>query len=309
MAAIHRKWSPRARRNFTLAMLFISPWVIGFFIFTLYPMLASLFYSFTEYHFRGPEEWIGLANYTNLIQDKLFWKSMANTLYMVALAVPIGLLFSFLCAVVLNLKIRGLAFYRTIYYLPSIVPVVASTMLWIWILNPSVGIFNSALEFVGVEGPNWFRNPDWSKPALILLSLWGTGNTIIIYLSGLQDVPVSLLEAAELDGANWLQRLMYVTVPMVSPLTLFNLIIGVIGMFQYFAQAYVFGVASGDSAAALGSPLQSTLFYSIYLYQNGIVFLKMGYASAMAWILFFVILGFTILLLRVTNRFTYYAGS
>jgi len=299
------KWNRRARRNFWLGMIFIAPWTIGFLIFTVYPMVASLIYSFGEYHIRAPLEWIGLANYTNLFQDKLFYTALLNTTYMVVVGVPLTLLLSFLCAIVLNIKVPGQSIYRVIYYLPSIVPTIASTMLWLWILNPSSGLMNMVLGAIGLDGPNWLKDPLWSKPSLIMLSLWGMGGTIIIYLSGLQDVPVSLIEAAELDGASWWQRLINITVPMVSPITVFNLITGVIGMFQYFAQAYVFGNAT---SGAIGAPLNSTLFYSVYLYQTGFLFFKMGYASAMAWILFFVILACTILLLKVSNRFTYYSG-
>jgi multiple sugar transport system permease protein len=246
---------------------------------------------------------VGFQNYANLLTDDLFWKSLANTMYMVAIGVPVTLLASFLCAVLLNLKVRGQSFYRVIYFLPSIVPTVASTILWLWILNPNTGILNTLLGYLGISGPNWMSNPDWSKPGLIMLGMWGMGGTIVIYLSGLQDVPTSMLEAAELDGAGWLQRLWNITIPMVSPITLFNLITGVIGEFQYFAQAYVFRGSHG-----LGYPLNSTLFYSVYLYQNGFLWLKMGYASAMAWILFIIILICTILLLKVSDRFTYYAG-
>jgi multiple sugar transport system permease protein len=222
---------------------------------------------------------------------------------MVIIAVPLTLLASFVCAVLLNLKVKGQSFYRVIYFLPSIVPTVASTILWLWILNPQQGILNTLLGYVGIDGPNWMTNPAWSKPGLILLAMWGMGSTIIIYLSGLQDVSVNLLEAAELDGANWWQRLWNITVPMVSPITLFNLITGVIFMFQYFAQAYVF-----RGFQPLGYPLNSTLFYSVNLYQNAFLFLKMGYASAMAWVLFVIILICTLILLKVSDSFTYYAG-
>ena len=296
-------WRIRDRRAFLTGMLFIAPWTIGFLAFTLYPMVASLIYSFSIYHSKRPLEWIGFGNYIKLFKDDLFWTSLGNTTYMVVLAVPLTLLLSFLCAVLLNLKVRGQSFYRVIYFLPSIVPTVASTILFLWILNPQIGILNTALSAIGLDGPNWRADPNWSKPALILLGLWGMGETIIIYLSGLQDVPVSLLEAAELDGASWWQRLWHITIPMVSPITLFNLITGVIGMFQYFAQAYIF--RGGD---ALGFPLNSTLFYSVYLYQNGFLFMKMGYASAMAWVLFFIIILCTFLLLKISDRFTYYAG-
>jgi len=297
------KWSRRDRLNFKTGMLFLLPWTIGFLVFTLYPMVASFFYSFTIYHPRLPNEWIGLQNYANLLTDDNFWKALSNTLYMVAIGVPLTLLTSFLCAVLLNLKVRGQSIYRVIYFLPSIVPTVAGTILWLWILNPQTGIMNSLLGQIGIQGPNWMSNPSWSKPGLILLGLWGMGGTIVIYLSGLQDVPTSLLEAAELDGANWWQRLWHVTIPMISPITLFNLITGVIAMFQYFTQAYVF-----RGFQALGYPLNSTLFYSVYLYQNGFLWLKMGYASAMAWVLFIIILICTLLLLKVSERFTYYAG-
>jgi len=298
-----RKWTKAEKANFKRAMLFLLPWTIGFLAFMLYPMVASFVYSFSIYHARAPLEFVGLKNYIDLFKDDLFWKSLSNTLYMVVLGVPITLLASFACAVLLNLKVRGQSIYRVIYFLPSIVPTVASTILWLWILNPQAGILNTMLGLVGIEGPNWMSNPAWSKPGLILLGLWGMGGTIIIYLSGLQDVPVSLLEAAELDGASWWQRLWHITVPMVSPITLFNLITGVIATFQYFAQAYVFRGFQG-----LGYPLNSTLFYSVNLYQNAFLYLKMGYASAMAWILFLIILGCTLLLLKVSDRFTYYAG-
>jgi multiple sugar transport system permease protein len=266
-------------------------------------MLVSLYYSFTIYHSKAAPEWVGLQNYQALWNDPKFWISLNNTMYMVMIAVPLGLLSSFVCALLLNVKVRGQSFYRVIYFLPSIVPTVAGTILFLWLLNPQVGLVNTLLARFGITGPNWMADPNWSKPALILLGMWGMGGTIIIYLSGLQDVPVSLIEAAELDGANWFQRLWYITIPMVSPITLFNLITGMIGMFQYFAQAYVVG--GGDK---LGQPLNSTLFYSVYLYQNAFLFLKMGYASAMAWILFIIILIFTLLLLKVSDRFTYYAG-
>ena len=298
-----RKWGFRERAHFKIGMLFLLPWTIGFLIFTLYPMAASFAYSFATYHPKAPLEWVGFQNYADLIKDDLFWKSLYNTLFMVVIGVPLTLLMSFFCAVLLNLKVRGQSIYRVIYFLPSIVPTVASTILWLWILNPNMGILNTVLGYIGIQGPNWMSNPVWSKPGLILLGMWGMGGTIIIYLSGLQDVPTSLLEAAELDGASWWQRLWHVTVPMVSPITLFNLITGVIAQFQYFAQAYVFRGSHG-----LGYPLNSTLFYSVYLYQNGFLWLKMGYASAMAWVLFIIILICTILLLRVSERFTYYAG-
>jgi multiple sugar transport system permease protein len=297
------QWNKRDRRNFWIGMLFLLPWSIGFLLFTLYPMLASFVYSFSEYHTRKPLLWVGLTNYLTMFQDHLFWQALFNTVYMVGIGVPLTLLTSFICALLLNLKVRGQSVYRVIYFLPSIVPTVASTLLWLWILNPQSGVLNTILGYFHIPGPNWLNDPGWTKPSLILLGMWGMGNTIVIYLSGLQDVSVSLIEAAELDGANWLQRLLYITIPMVSPITLFNLVTGMIFMFQYFAQAYVF-----RGTQALGFPLNSTLFYSVYLYQVGFQYLKIGYASAMAWVLFIIILGCTIVMLKISDRFTYYAG-
>jgi multiple sugar transport system permease protein len=310
-ARVNRRWgwSRRTQRQFTIGISFISLWIVGFLTFTLYPMLASLYYSFTEYHIRQPNIWIGLANYANLFQDDLFYTSLYNTAYLVVFAVPLSLLISFTCALLLNIRMRGQAIYRVIYFLPSIVPTVAGTLLWIWILNPNSGLLNTMLDAVGIRGPNWIKDPLWAKPSLILLGLWGVGNTIVIYLAGLQDIPETLMEAAELDGATWWQRLWHVTIPLVSPITLFNLIIGVIATFQYFAQAYVLSAGSSPTGSSLGAPLNSTLFYSVYLYQQGFVYLNMGYASAQAWILFFVILACTILMLRSSERWTYYEGG
>jgi len=307
-----RGWSTRTRRNFVTGLLFISPWLIGFFLFILYPMLASLYTSFTEYHLRAPSEWIGLANYNEMFTDKRFWTALYNTTYMVVFAVPLILLCSFICAVLLNLKVWGQSIYRVIYFLPSIVPIVASTMLWVWIFNTNNGLLNTFLGYLGLPGPNWLADPTWSKPSLIILALWGMGGTIVIYLSGLQDVPISLLEAAELDGASWWQRLWHVTIPMISPITLFNLVLGVIAMFQYFTQPFIFAEAqttSGGGDRILGAPLDSTLFYSIYLYDKAFVRLKFGYASAMAWVLFVIILICTLIILRWSERWTYYEDA
>lgn len=304
-----RGWSKQTRRNLVTGLGFISIWVVGFFAFNLYPMLASFYFSFTEHHIRQPSEWIGPANYAGLMRDELFWRSLYNTAYMVLLGVPLGLLVSFVCALLLNLKVRGQSIYRVVYFLPSIVPVVAATMLWVWILNPTSGLLNSLLAYIGIRGPNWTGDPLWAKPSLILLGLWGMGNTIVIYLAGLQDIPQTLVEASELDGASWWQRLWAVTIPLISPITLFNLIIGVIAAFQYFAQAYILDAAAGPNDDTLGAPLNSTLFYSIYLYQQAFIYLKMGVASAQAWILFLIIMACTIFLIRSSERWTYYEGG
>ncbi|MGE5124265.1 MAG: carbohydrate ABC transporter permease [Acidobacteriaceae bacterium] len=305
----NRKWSPRTRRNFKWGMIFISLWLIGFLVFNLYPMLSSIYISLHEYHVKLPSTFIGLANYTRLFQDPLVVKSLWNTVYMVVFQVSISLFLSFFCAVLLNLKIKGQSIFRVLYFLPSIVPTVASTILFIWILNPNVGILNNFLQSLGIPGPDWFNNPLWAKPALIMLGLWGMGQSIMIYLSGLQDVPISYIEAAEIDGASWFQRLRYITIPMVSPLTMFMLIIGVIGMFQYFTQAYIFASAGSQTGSTiLGKPLYSTLFFSVYLYYMGFQKWELGYASALAWVLFIIIMICTLLLLRWSKKWTYYSG-
>ena len=237
------------------------------------------------------------ADYAALLKDDLFWKSLSNTLYIVGIGVPLTLLASFLCAVLLNLKVAGQSIYRVIYFLPSIVPTVASTILWLWILNPQVGILNSILGAIGIEGPNWMSNPAWSKPGLILLGMWGMGGTIVIYLSGLQDVPVNLLEAAEIDGANAVQRFRYVTVPMLSPTTFFVFVVYFIGALQMFVQSWIL---------TQGGPLDSTLTVVYLIYQNGFENLKMGYASAMSVVLFAFIAVVTWLNTRVLKYETHF---
>jgi multiple sugar transport system permease protein len=304
-----RRMTRLERHNLVVGLLFISPWIIGFLIFNLYPMIMSLYYSFTDFQGIVSSQQTWYANYAAMAQDDRFWAAVKNTIFMVIIAVPLNLAFSLLCAILLNLKVRGQSFYRVMFFLPSIVPAIAATMLWIWILKPDNGLLSTILGWFGIQSPNWFLDPVWSKPALILMGIWGIGGTIIIYLSGLQDVSQTLLESAELDGANWWNRLRHITIPMVSPITLFNLITGVIFMFQYFSQAYVFArfASIGKAEMIVGRPMDSTLFYSVFLYDKFAHF-RYGYASALAWVLFIVILLCTIALLKASDRFTYYAG-
>lgn len=305
-------WSKTKRHSALVAFLFLSPWIIGFLVFNLYPMLASLAYSFAEYKFHQPLHWIGAQNYVDLFHDPLFFKALGNTSYLVLLSVPINLMTAFLCAIVLNLKTKVQSFYRVIYFIPSIFPTLATVLLWGWIFNPQYGLLNTLLESVHIQGPNWLSDPNWSKPALLIMGAWGVGQSIIVYLSALQDVPVSLLEAAELDGASGWDKMISITLPMVSPVTVYLLITSVIGGFQYFTQAFIFSrIAAGGAAAystAIGAPQQSTLFYGLYLYQVAFQHLKFGYASAMAWILFLIILACTILMLKFSDQFSYYSG-
>ncbi|MCL6431022.1 MAG: sugar ABC transporter permease [Anaerolineae bacterium] len=295
------RMSRMARRNERNGILFVSPWLIGFAVFIAYPLLASLRNSFTNLTMLKAPRFVGLANYYELLfRDELFKISLFNTLYYVALAVPLGTIFSLAFAVLLNQKLPGISLFRTIYYLPTIVPAVASAIIWVMLLNPQFGIVNSIIRAVGLRAPGWLGDPNWSKPALVMMSLWGTGSTIIIYLAALQDVPEHLVEAAVLDGANAWDRFVNVTVPMISPAMLFNVIMGLIGGFQYFTQAYVM---------TQGGPLHSTLFYALYLYRNAFQYLKMGYACAMAWLLFLITLACTVIVMRTSARVVYYGGE
>ncbi|MGQ9630013.1 MAG: carbohydrate ABC transporter permease [bacterium] len=279
-------------------LLFISPWIVGFSTFQFYPFLASLYYSFTRYSILSSPRFIGLDNFKELIlKDPRFWVSLYNTLYYTVFTVLLGGLTSLSLAILLNMKVQGMAVYRTIYYLPSIVPVVATSVIWIWLFNPQYGIINTILFYLHLPSIGWFSDPAWSKPALIIMSIWAVGGAVIIYLAGLQDIPQQLYEAATVDGANWWQLFIHITIPMLSPVIFFNMIIGLIGAFQYFTQAYVI---TG------GGPADSTLFYSLYLYFSAFQFFKMGYASAMAWILFLIIMGATLLIFKTSGRWVHY---
>jgi multiple sugar transport system permease protein len=282
-------------------LLFISPWLIGFAIFTLYPFISSIYYSFTSYDVISKPVYIGLDNYRSFLSDPLIGKSLYNTFYYAIFSIPLGIIWALIVASVLNFKVGGIAVYRTLFYIPSIVPVVASSMIWLWLLNPQYGIINGILYFLfKIPGPGWLSDPAFSKPSLIFMGLWGVGNTALIFLASMQDVPQSLYESAELDGANALVKFRHITIPMISPVILFNVIMGLIGTFQYFTQAYLM---------TNGGPADSTLFYALYLYNNAFRYFKMGYASAMAWIMFLIILILTLITFKLSARWVYYAGQ
>ncbi len=276
---------------------FISPWILGFIFFTGGPVLASLYFSLTNYSIFGKASFVGLSNFSTLFADPLFRTSIYNTLYFAVLFVPLSIMLSFGLALLLNQKVRGLAIYRTVYYLPSIVPAVANSILWLWLLNPQWGLINIGLQYIGIDGPGWLTSEIWSKPAIILMSLWGVGSTIIIYLAGLQGVPEQLYEAAEVDGASSVRSFFNITVPMMTPTIFFTSITGIIGAFQVFTQAYIM---------TNGGPVDSTLFYALYLFRNAFNYLKMGYAAAMAWILFLIILVLTLLQFKLAKRWVFY---
>ena len=289
------------RRNLRNGLLFVAPWFVGIGFFILYPVLSSLYHSFCDYSVLEPPVLIGLTNYTDLARDAVFWKSLWNTFFYAFFAIPLGLLIALKLALLLNTKIRGLAAYRTIFFLPSLVPIVAMAMLWMWIFNGQYGVLNYFLSLLGIRAPAWLMNVHWSKPALIIMSFWAIGYAMVIFLAGLQDVPVSLYESAEIDGANFLQKIRHVTIPMISPVILFNVIMGIIWTFQIFARPYI--MTPGP-----GGPARSTTFYTLYLFQTAFEDLRMGYASAMAWILFLIILSLTLLAIRFSKDRVYYAG-
>ena len=294
-----------ARRNLFYGVLFASPWLLGIILFIAYPVVASLYYSFTEYSVLNPvKKFVGLSNYTTLIlKDDVFRRSLYNSVYYAVLAIPLGVIVGVGMALMLNMKIKGQAVYRTIYFLPVLIPDVALAILTLWVFNAQFGIVNNLLwQLFRINGPGWLASPIWSKPTVILLSLWTVGQAVIIYLAGLQDVPQSLYDAAEVDGANALQKTWHVTIPMITPVIFFNLIMGMIGSLQYFTIAYV--ITGGD-----GRPGQSLFFYAMYLYRNAFHFFKMGTACAQAWILFIVVLVGTLLVFRTSARWVYYGGA
>lgn len=292
-------------RSLAIGLAFISPAIVGFLSFALWPIFQSLYYSFTDYDVLRPPYFIGLDNYRVLLDDRVFGIATRNTFYMVLIGLPIHLVFNFLVALLLNTRIRGLAIYRTIFYLPSITPVVAATIVWLWLFNGQYGILSSIIQFFGGPPIGFLTDPRYTKPSMIFMGMWFGGNTILIYLAGLRDVPVSLLESAELDGANALRKTWHITLPMISPVIFYTLIINVIGYFQYFTEAWVMTATREGSA---GGPANSLLFYAMYLYQSAFQQFKMGYASAQAWILFLIVLVATVVLFR-TSGWVYYRSE
>ncbi|MHB9037751.1 MAG: carbohydrate ABC transporter permease [Armatimonadota bacterium] len=294
--------SKTVRQNFRNGVLFCSPLIIGLLVFTVYPVLASLYYSFCRYPMLKPPVWIGLANYRTLFSDTVFYTSLWNTAYYAAVSTPLCIITAFLLALMLNQKVKGMAVFRTMFFVPSIVPMVAGSVLWLWLLNPQYGLINIVLRGMHIPAPGWMADPLWAKPALILMSTWGVGGSMLIFLAGLQDVPTDLYEAADIDGASFIRQLWHITIPFLSPHIFFLLVMGFINAAQYFTQAYVM-------TGGTGGPVDSTRFFSLYLFQNAFQYWKMGYACAMAWVLFVVILLFTLLLFKTSAKYVYYGGE
>lgn len=296
-----RQWLERDRtREICAGYFFAGPAILGFFIFTLFPILASLYLSFTDYNL-AQMTFIGLQNYVFMFaKDPLFWQSLKVTFIYTAFSVPLGLFAGFLVALLLNQKVRLLAIFRTVYYLPALIGGVAASMLWLWLFSRDFGLVNFLLSLIGIRGPSWLGDPVWVLPAFIVMSLWGVGGTMLIYLAGLQGIPSELYDAAKVDGAGPVARLRHVTIPMMTPVIFFNLVMGIIGTFQVFTPAYVM---------TQGGPANATLFYVLYLYQNGWQYFKMGYAAALAWVLFLIIFVFTLLVFKSSPVWVYYEGE
>lgn len=302
MASFRPNWSrlsPLRRDQARTGLLFSLPWIIGLTALTIYPILDSLYLSFTEYSILESPKWVGLANYEEIfLNDTAVRTSVYNSLYYAFLSVPLGLILSLGLALLLNVRAVGIGIYRTLFYLPSLVPPVAATITFLVLFEPRGGLINSTIRVFGVTAPSWFSDPNWAKPGLILLSLWGVGYLTLIFLAGLQDVPVVLLEAAEIDGANIWQRFRHVTLPMLSNVILFNLVMNVIWSFQVFTQALVIG-------GTTGTPLESTLMVMVVIYRNAFRYFRMGYASALAFLLFVVIVIITALIFRSSSAWVY----
>ncbi len=293
------RWSNLQRREFLFGLLFVSPFLIGVLLFWVGPMLYSVFLTTQKWNMIAAPEFAGLRNVNKLLADPLVRKSLLNTAYYTFIGVPLQLTVAFTLALMLNRAIAGRAIYRTIYYLPSLTPAVASAVVWLQILSQK-GLLNQFFANFGLEPINWLFQPEATKPAFILMSLWGVGPQMIIFLAGLQNVPQELMEAAQIDGASTWNRFRNITLPLISPVLFFNLVVGIIGSFQIFTGAFIM---------TNGGPQDATLFMVLYIYRQGFKYFDMGYAALLSWLLFFVIMVFTALQFKVSNRWVYYEVS
>jgi len=295
---VRRRMGPAAKKEERELYLFIGPWLVGFIVFYAGPIVASLIISFTEWPMLRSPTWIGAANYAKLLgSDDVFRKALFNTIYYVAFSVPLQIIVALCLAMLLNQEVKGMAFFRTLFYLPSLITGVSVAVIWSWLLNPDFGLINYFLALFGIQGPDWLFNTKTAMPAMIIMSLWGVGGGMVIYLAGLQGIPAHLYEAAEIDGGGWWAKFRHVTVPMMTPTIFFNLIMGVIGAFQTFAQFFIM---------TDGGPANATLTLVLYLYRTAFEFFKMGYASGIAWILFLILVVITLVQFWGAKYWVYY---
>lgn len=303
LPVVRRKSSKLARREAMEGLLYISPFLLGFLIFTAYPMIASIYLSFTKYNIITPPTWIGLDNYQEaFFKDAQFWDSLRRTGVFALLNVTLGIIGSLGAALLLNQRFRGTTVFRTFFFLPSITPIIASVLLWSWIYQPTIGLLNYLLGLIGIEGPAWLQSTNWAIPSVAIVSLWGTigGTRMIIFLAALQAVPQEMYDAAHIDGAGVWRRFVNITLPLISPTMFFNVVLTIIGSLSVFSIAYI---ATG------GGPNYATYFYVYHLYKNAFEFSRMGYAAAMAWMFFLIILVLTLVQFRFSRRWVFYAGA
>ncbi len=306
------KLSTQQRKYNFYGFLFALPWLIGFLSFTVYPLVSSIVYSFTEFNGFQIKEFVGVQNYVHFFTDEKSIKSLWNTLYMCVFSLPSNIIFSLCMALLLSLEVKGQAIFRTCFYIPSVVSVVASSMVWTWVLNPSYGIVNKVLMALGVPFdhlPGWLFDAAWTKPSLILMGMWSSGGMMLIFLAGIKGVPKTLYEAADLDGANAWEKFWHITLPSISPTMFYQLVTGIIGVFQYFTQAYIFSANSSNVSAQEGGPGGSMLFYALHLYNQAFKYMNMGFACAMAWILFVIIMIVTAVIFATSGWVQYGDGE
>lgn len=293
-------------------LVFVSPWLIGFLIFGLYPMVMAIYLAFTNYNILQPAntKFTGLDNFTRMVTDSLFWKSLGNTAWMTGLGVPLSVIVGLLIALPLAQKMRGVDFYRTLIYLPTLVPPLVVTLLFLWILNPNYGLLKMPLTALGIESPGWLADPLWAKPAILIMVIWNTtGQVMVITLAGLRDIPRHLYEAAEIDGAGTWDKFIHVTLPGLSPVLFYNVLTGILFFIQIFTQAYaasVGGSGGGGSGQSIGAPVNSTLMLSLNIYKNAFVFWQAGYASMLSLVILVLSLGLALLFFRYARRYVHY---
>jgi len=299
-----KKYKEFKRRDNINGFLFALPWIIGFICFSLIPLVTSLYYSFTDFNPVKPAVWVGLKNFIYIFKDPLVIKSLGNTVFMAFVSTPINLFIALLLASLLNSKFKGRGVARTIFFMPSIIPMIAATMVWIWMFDPTYGYINRVLSYVGINGPAWLINPGSTKWALVLMGTWCVGTTMLICLAALQDVPKSYYESADIDGASSVSKFFKITLPCVAPVLVYQAVLNIINSFQYFTQVYVIINASsgGGTSNASGGPANSILMYPLYLFNTAFSYMKMGRASAMAWLLFIIVSILTFIMIKVTKK-------
>jgi multiple sugar transport system permease protein len=303
--AVNKRTRSRMQRQINVhGFLLISPWLIGFLGLWLGPALAALYFSFTNYNVLSSPKWIGLGNYVEMFtNDDLFWTSIARTLYYSALVVPLGILGSMILAILLNAKLKGVTIFRTLFFMPSLVPSIAAAILWVWLLNTEWGIVNQGLRSLGMRSPpSWFGNPKWAIPSLVIMGLWGGigGTRMIIFLAGLQGIPDELYDAAAIDGANERQKTLNVTLPLLTPTIFFNMVLGVIGALQAFESAFL---------TTQGGPAFATWFFGLHIWKHAFQYFNVGYGSALAWFFAVIIISLTLLQQRLSEKWVFYYGG